>query len=148
VFILGNELGERVTKLLHRESSNGDMHMGDDVPVRLDGEEVIEWRFIVEMERLDIFKFIKFLASNNAFGSEVEWDDSWFMTQGEVPCHTNQDKSDSHDWTIGIECPADNHNEGDNRNDASPRPEFERVVFWSIPVEENITVSRSEDGEF
>ena len=100
------------------------------------------------MERFDVLEFIKFFTRHDTFGSEVEGDNSWFVTQGEVPCHTNQDKGNSHNRAIGIERPADNHNEGDNRNDASSRPEFEWVVFWSVPVEENITVSRSEDREF
>ncbi len=64
--------------------------------IGFDREEVVKRWLVVEVKGFDVVVLVEFLGGDYALGSEVKGEDAWFMTEGEVARHTNEDKGDGH----------------------------------------------------
>jgi hypothetical protein len=148
MLVLGDILGECLAEFGDGEGSDRDMDVRDQVAIGFDREEVVKRWLIVEVKGFDVVVLVEFLGGNNALGSEVKGEGAWFVTEGEVARHTNEDKGDGHQWAIGIEGPADDSDEEKEDNDAGAWSEFEGLVLRRIPVEEDVAIARVEGRGF
>lgn len=148
MFVFRNVLEEGGAKLFDRKCRDRDMDVGDQVAVGFDREEVIERRLIVEVERFDIFELIELFAGDDAFGGEVEGDDGWFVAEGQIAGHADQNECDGHDRAVGIERPGDDDDQENDRNDGGFWSQFERIMLERIPVKEYAPVAGRELWDF
>lgn len=148
MLVLGDVLGECLTEFGDGEGSDGDMDVRDQVAIGFDREEVVKRWFVVEMKGFDVVVLVEFFGGDNTLGSEVKGEDTWLVTEGEVARHTNEDKGDGHEGTVGIEGPANDSDKEEEDNDAGAWSEFEGLVLRRIPVEEDVAVARVEGRGF
>lgn len=142
MLVLGDVLCKCLAEFGDGERGDGDMDVRDQVTVRFDRKEVVKRRFVVEMKGFDVIVLVEFLGGDNAFGGQVKGEDTRLMAEGEVARHTNQDKSDGHEWAIGIEGPADDSDEKKEDDNSGTWPKLERIVFRGVPVEKDVAVAR------
>lgn len=106
---LWDKLHQDVVNSLIIDSSQGNVVVRDQVTIGVEAEGICKWPVFVDMKTFERFVGVKVVARKYPAVREEKVDLGWNLALQEVANDSDEYKGDSHERTVGVQCPGDNN---------------------------------------